>query len=157
MHYDEIISQFTKKDGKVLYIGTPTAVIEKSATLSVLQAIDPLTTNIDVDQLSKDFDTVVFAEVLELVDDPRKLINQFKWQSGSSIIYEFKYDHMDSIDPTWKLSWKHTGLENILTWEFDYVKSLYLGYATVYFCEGPNKYTPDEIGEGVSVEHKNTV
>jgi len=157
MHYDEIISQFTKKDGKVLYIGTPTAVIEKSATLSVLQAIDPLTTNTDIDQLSKDFDTVVFAEVLELVDDPRKLINQFKWQSGSSIIYEFKYDHMDSIDSTWKLHWKHIGLENILTWEFDYVKSLYLGYATVYFCEGPNKYTPDEIGEGVSVEHKNTV
>jgi hypothetical protein len=157
MHYDEIISQFTEKDGKVLYIGTPTAAIEKSATLSVLQAIDPLTTNIDIDQLSKDFDTVIFAEVLELVDDPRKLINQFKWQSESSIIYEFKYDHMDSIDPTWKLHWKHTGLENILTWEFDYVKSLYLGYATVYFCEGPNKYTPDEIGKGVSVEHKNTV
>ena len=157
MHYDEIISQFTEKDGKVLYIGNPTAAIEKSATLSVLQSIDPLTTNIDVDQLSKDFDTVVFAEVLELVDDPRKLINQFKWQSRSSIIYEFKYDHMDNINPTWKLPWKHIGLENILTWEFDYVKSLYLGYATVYFCEGPNKYTPDEIGEGVSVEHKNTV
>ena len=157
MHYDEIISQFTEKDGKVLYIGNPTAAIEKSATLSVLQSIDPLTTNIDVDQLSKDFDTAVFAEVLELVDDPRKLINQFKWQSRSSIIYEFKYDHMDSIDSTWKLPWKHIGLENILTWEFDYVKSLYLGYATVYFCEGPNKYTPDEIGEGVSVEHKNTV
>ena len=157
MHYDEIISQLTEKDGKVLYIGNPTAAIEKSATLSVLQSIDPLTTNIDVDQLSKDFDTVVFAEVLELVDDPRKLINQFKWQSRSSIIYEFKYDHMDNINPTWKLPWKHIGLENILTWEFDYVKSLYLGYATVYFCEGPNKYTPDEIGEGVSVEHKNTV
>jgi hypothetical protein len=157
MHYDEIISQFTEKDGKVLYIGNPTADIEKSATLSVLQSIDPLTTNIDVDQLSKDFDTVVFAEVLELVDDPRKLINQFKWQSKSSIIYEFKYDHMDNINPTWKLPWKHIGLENVLTWEFDYVKSLYLGYATVYFCEGPNKYTPDEIGEGISVEHKNTV
>jgi hypothetical protein len=157
MHYDEIISQFTEKDDKVLYIGTPTDAIEKSATLSVFQSIDPLTTTVDLDNLSKDFDTVVFAEVLELVDDPRGIINQFKWQSKSSIVYEFKYDHIDGIDSAWKQPWKNIGLENILTWEFDYVRSLYLGYATVYYCEGPNKYTPDEIGQGVSVEQENKV
>lgn len=156
MHYDEIISQFAGKNGKVLYIGTPTDAIGKLETLSVFTSVDPLTT-VDIDNLPKDFDTVVFAEVLELVDDPRTLINQFKWQAKCTIVYEFKYDHMDDINPSWKLTWKNIGLENILTWEFDYVKSLYLGYATVYFCEGPNKYTPDEIGEGVSVEHKNTV
>ena len=157
MPYDEIISQFTEKDEKVLYIGRPTDAIKKSTTPSVFHAIDPLTTPIHASNLPKDFDTVIFTEVLELVDDPRALINQFKWQAKCTIVYEFKYDHMDDIDPSWKLTWKNIGLENILTWEFDYVKSLYLGYATVYFCEGPNKYTPDEIGEGVSVEHKNTV
>ncbi len=154
MHYDEIISQFIKKDEKVLYIGNPTDIIEKSATPSVFQIIDPLVTNINVTELSKDFDTVIFAETLELVDDPRAVINQFKWFSGSAIVYEFKYDHMETIDLTWKQPWKNTGLENILTWEFDYVRSLYLGYATIYFCEGPNKYTPNEIGEGFSVERE---
>jgi hypothetical protein len=64
---------------------------------------------------------------------------------------------MDGIDSAWKQPCKNIGLENILTWEFDYVRSLYLGYATVYYCEGPNKYTPDEIGQGVSVEQENKV
>ena len=155
MHHDEIISQFSKKDGKILYIGSPTDAVETIATPQIFQTIDIIQkSNTSTVDLSKDFDTVIFAEVLELVEDPRELINQFKWHSQQSIIYEFKYDHMDSVDPTWKRHWDYTGLENILTWEFDYVRSLYLGYATIYFCEGPNKYTPDEIGEGTAATHE---
>jgi hypothetical protein len=152
MHHDEIIAQLAEKNQRLLYAGTPNDVIAETLIPSFFQVVS--STDTEYSEIANDFDTVIFSDILEIVDDPRQLIAQLKWHAKSSIIYEFKYDHMDAIDESWKTPWKNIGLEHILTWEFDYVKSVYLGYATVYFCEGPNKYTPEEISKGVSVNQE---
>jgi hypothetical protein len=152
MHHDEIISQLVEKNRKTLYIGTPDAIVAQTLTEDFFQSIDPTTaTDSQIQNIAKDFHTIIFSDILEIVDEPRQLISQIKWHTQSAIVYEFKYDHMEFIDEKWKQPWKRTGLENILTWEFDYVRSIYLGYATVYFCEGPNKYSPEELITGIPV------
>jgi hypothetical protein len=153
MHHDEIISQLVEKNQKILYIGAPDIIVAETVTPSFFQSIDPTkVTDAQIAEVTDDFDTVIFTDVLEKVDNPRQLISQLKWHAKSAIVYEFKYDQMDSIDASWKQPWKHIGLENILTWEFDYVRSLYLGYATVYFCEGSNKHMPEELAKSTSAE-----
>jgi hypothetical protein len=153
MHHDEIISQLAEKNQKILYIGTPDNVIAETVAPSFFQSVDPTkVTDAQIAEVANDFDTVIFTDALEKVDDPFQLLSQLKWHAKSAIVYEFKYDHMDSIDASWKQPWKHNGLENILTWEFDYVRSLYLGYATIYFCEGPNKDVPKELAKNISAE-----
>lgn len=152
MHHDEIIAKLAEKNQRILYVGRPIGVIAEILTPSFYQIVD--TVDADDCDIPTDFDTVIFSDILETVDNPQQTIARFKWHAKSSIIYEFKYDYMDSIDEKWKQPWKSIGLENALTWEFDYVRSIYLGYATVYFCEGPNKYTPEEISKGVSVEQE---
>lgn len=152
MHHDEIIAKLADKNQRTLYIGTPNDVIAETLMPSFYQVINPEnTTNYDI---PTDFDIVIFSDILEMINDPQQTIARFKWHAKSSIIYEFKYDYIDPIDENWRQPWKKIGLENILTWEFDYVKSLYLGHATVYFCEGPNKYTPEEISKGIPVEQE---
>jgi hypothetical protein len=149
MNRDEIICQYIEKNKKILYIGTPCDdIIKKEATPSELQVLNassfPAT---DETSVSKDFDYIIFTDALELVDNPKDLITALKYNSNNVIVYEFKYDYMDDIDSTWKKPWLKVGLEHILTWEFDYVQSIYLGYATLYLCNGPNSISPTTLEE----------
>jgi len=146
MNYDEIVSQFIEKDKKILYVGTLLAdTFESQTTPAEFHTLDDKSFR-DLDHLNvpKELDYVVFTDVLELVDNPKEVINKLKWNSKQVIVYEFKHnDHTEYTNPDWKKPWTLVGLENILTWEFDYVRSLYLGYATIYFCEGPNSIKPE--------------
>ena len=152
MHHDEIISQLVEKNQRTLYIGAPDDTVVQTLTPTFFQSVDPTkTTDLQILDIAKDFDTVIFSDALEKVEDPRSLISQIKWHAKVSVVYEFKYDHMEQIDADWKQPWKNIGLENILTWEFDYVRSMYLGYATVYFCEGPNKHMPEELSKSAAI------
>jgi hypothetical protein len=56
----------------------------------------------------------------------------------TTVIYEFKYDEGCEVKLDWKKPWKTFGLENFLTRQFDYVNSVFLGYATIHICEMPN-------------------
>lgn len=152
MHHNEIISQFLEQNQKILCVGTADKIAEHILTSPFFQSIDPIEINAQITDLANDFDTVIFSDALEKINNPRELIAQIKWHAKSSIVYEFKYDHMETVDPSWKQPWKTIGLENILTWEFDYVKSIYLGYATIFFCEGPNKFLQDQLVQSNQVE-----
>jgi hypothetical protein len=146
MNYDEIVSQFIEKDKKILYVGTPVADIFKSQTTpSELHVLDDKSfTDLEHSNFPKELDYVVFTDVLELVDNPKEVISKLKWNSKQVIVYEFKhYEDAKDVNPAWKKPWTQVGLENLLTWEFDYVRSLYLGYATIYFCESPNDIKPE--------------
>jgi len=155
MHHDEIISQLVNKNEKILYVGQPNDVIQHALSPSFFQTISALEIPaLNTADLPTDFNTLIFSDILELVDNPRELISKLKWCSNNTLIYEFKHDYLESINPDWKFPWKDVGLENILTWEFDYVRSLYLGYATVYFCNGPNKYSPEELANSLPVKQE---
>lgn len=149
MHYDEVISKFLEKDKKILYVGTQaTDIIAKELNPSELHFLDkdsfPLT---DTTAVPNKLDYVIFTDALELVDNPKDVISQLKWNSEQVIVYEFKRLEDSEINTEWKHPWANIGLENFLTWEFDYVRSIYLGYATVYFCSGPNNITPEQLNK----------
>lgn len=149
MHYDEVISNFLEKDKKILYVGTRTTdIINKELTPSELHFLDkdsfPLSDNVLVpDKL----DYIIITDILELVDNPKDVISQLKWKSEQVIVYEFKHLEDCETNAEWKKPWLTVGLENILTWEFDYVRSIYLGYATAYFCSGPNSIPPEQLNK----------
>lgn len=147
MHYDEVISNFLEKNKKILYVGThSTNIIDKQLEPAELHILSTESFPLDSETTIPDkLDYVIFTDALELVDNPKEIISQLKWNSTQVIVYEFKHREEFETDPSWKKPWISVGLENILTWEFDYVRSLYLGYATVYFCSGPNDIKPEEL------------
>jgi hypothetical protein len=149
MHHDEVISNFLEKDKKILYVGThSTDIIDTALTPSELHFLnkDSFPLNDDTVVPNK-LDYVIFTDALELVDNPKEIISQLKWNSEQVIVYEFKHLEDSEINTEWKKPWLTIGLENLLTWEFDYVRSIYLGYATVYFCSGPNNILPEELNQ----------
>jgi hypothetical protein len=149
MHYDEVISNFLEKDKKILYVGThSTDIINTASTPSELHFLNKDSFPLNDDVIVPDkLDYVIFTDALELVDNPKEIISQLKWNSEQVIVYEFKHHQDFETNPEWKKPWLTVGLENILTWEFDYVRSIYLGYATVYFCSGPNSIPPEELNK----------
>jgi len=149
MTYDEITCQYIEQDKKILYIGTPCAnIIKEIATPSEIHFLNAGDFPVQDDTLiPKDLDYIIITDALELVDNPKELISSLKYKAECVIIYEFKYDQLEEISSDWKKPWLHVGLENILTWEFDYVQSIYLGYATVYYCNGPNSIPPATLEE----------
>jgi len=144
---EQLICQFIKKDQRILQIGG-------DDNLKDLAEADTYT-YLSVDQLNvipaQPYDYVILTEVLELVDDPVKLINTVKNLSRSVVIYEYKYDDVE-IKPTWRKPWQSVGLEFSLTRGFDYVNSIFLGYATIHICEMP--YTTSETEQK---EHPNAI
>ena len=148
MHYDEVISNFLEKDKKILYVGTHTTdIIDKELTPSELHILDTDSFPLDDATVPNELDYIIFTDALELVDNPKEIISQLKWKSSQSIIYEFKHREETESKPEWKKPWTTIGLENFLTWEFDYVRSVYLGYATVYFCSSPNDIKPEMLNK----------
>lgn len=137
MSPEQLISQFIKKDQRILQIGG-------NPELKELAEADTYT-YLSVDEMknipSQPYDYAILTEVLELIDNPVELINTVKNLSRSVVIYEYKYDEID-VDPAWRKPWQSVGLEFSLTRGFDYVNSLFLGYATIHICEMP--YTPTE-------------
>jgi hypothetical protein len=90
------------------------------------------------------FDYIILTDVLELVDDPKSLIKKFKNTGKSLVIYEFKYDEHCKVEANWKQPWKSVGLEYFLSQEFDYLNSVFLGYATVHTCDTPFERAEEE-------------
>lgn len=149
MHYDEVISKFLEKDKKILYVGNCTTdIIDKELTPSELHTLNEDSFPLDDTTIPTKLDYIIFTDTLELVDNPKEIISQLKWNSEQVIVYEFKHrEEVEEINPNWKKPWLSVGLENFLTWEFDYVRSVYLGYATVYFCASPNDIKPEELNK----------
>jgi hypothetical protein len=147
---EEILSQFLKKDQRILHIGGD-PILEKLTEAFRYTRHD--IENFEVGDLSSEhpYDYVVLSDALELVDNPIELIKQIKNHAKSTIIYEFKYEEMEDIDPAWKRPWQNVGLEYTVTKEFDFVNTIFLGYATLYTCEMP--YNLSETDK----EHPNAI
>lgn len=144
---EQIFSQFLKPDQCILHLGGSTE-LKKLA-----QAHEY--THLTVDQLDdytniplQAYDYVVMSDVLELVENPIELLKHVKDLAKTTIVYEFKYDEMDSpVDPSWSKIWQKVGLEFTLTREFDYVNSIFLGHATIHTCEMP--FTDKEHADAI--------
>lgn len=138
MKPEEIYTQFLKKNQNVLVVGRFNDILEEFLEPRILKKLDQKNDySQELKDLDTDFDYVILTEVLELVDDPRIIINQFKNLANTTVIYEFKYDDDCKVEQDWKKPWKSTGLEWILQQEFDKTNSIYLGYATIHFCDIP--------------------
>lgn len=134
---EQIIAPFLKPQQRILHIGG-------DAELASLASADEYT-QIGIEQIdnipNKPYEYAVLTEVLELVEDPVALIEKIKNITKSTIIYEYKYDEDCEVKPEWRQAWKSVGLEYTLTRNFDYVNSIFLGYATIHVCELP--YNPE--------------
>lgn len=138
MKPEEIFSQFLKKNQKVLVVGCSNEILENLIEPRILVNLEQKPDySEDIKNVDNDFDYVILTEVLELVDNPQKIINQFKNTANTTIIYEFKYADDCEIKDDWKKTWESVGLEWILRQEFDKTNSIYLGYATIHFCDIP--------------------
>lgn len=141
---DEVIAGFIDKDKQVLHIGT--GELPNYIAVSSYVVVDP--SNVDALILNKDqFDYVILTDILELIDDPKELISKVKNLAKTTIIYEFKYDSIENINPNWKQPWKSVGLEFFLGQQFDYVNNIFLGFATLHTCEQPYNPRPTEDKE----------
>lgn len=142
MHFDDVISNLIPENSSIAYVGVP----QHSLASRVITSVD--INNITdewISNISPETDYIVMAEVLELLDDPASLIKSVKKTAKNILVYEFKHYENSTVDPRYKTPWLTKGLENLLSWEFDLVRSIYLGYATVYVCEGPNFLTPEQL------------
>ena len=150
MKPEEILSQFLKKEKRILHLGGDSSLKDLTDADQYTQV--QISSANDLEKIENTgFDYVILSDVLELVEDPQEVIKQAKNMAKSTIIYEFKYDEDCVVDPSWKQTWKTVGLEFFLTREFDWVNDIYLGYATIHICEMPynggllDKETPDAI------------
>jgi hypothetical protein len=82
-----------------------------------------------------------FGNDYTLVKD---LIKKVKTIAENIVIYEYKFDPGCYNNNEWKKPWLKIGLEYFLGKEFDYVNSIFLGYATIYFCKFPYDKTSDD-------------
>lgn len=141
MQPEAIISQFMKKNQNILQIGGPNQDLRGFAEADSFLWIDSNNVG-DLADLDKKFDYAVLSDVLELIDEPVELIKQVKNIADEVYIYEFKYDEGCVVQPEWKQPWKKVGLEYTLSFEFDYVNTVYFGYASLHICNTP--YNGDE-------------
>jgi hypothetical protein len=150
MTEEEIIAQFLKTEKRILQIGGRESLKDLLAhdTFTRLEISD---VNDFKNIPATGFDYIILTDVLELIDNPRELISHVKDLTKSVVIYEYKYDEIESIDPSWRQPWKTVGLEFFLTREFDFVNDLFLGYATLHICELPFTPKPEEL------EHPNAI
>ena len=145
MTQDEIISQFLKKNQRILHLGCGQKLLKDLAEAHAYTGVDNTeSADLQLDILKEytalpsGFDYVIIGEVLEFADNPIDIIEHVRLLAKSTIVYEHKYDEDCVVDPNWKQPWKTLGLENFLTRKFDYVNSIFLGYATLHICEMPN-------------------
>lgn len=146
---EQIFSQFLKPNQRILHLGG-------NAELKELAKAHEYT-HLTVDQLDdysnippQAYDYVIMSDILELVNDPIELLKHVKDLAKTTIVYEFKYDEMDDpVDPVWSKIWQKIGLEYILTREFDYVNSIFLGHATIHTCEMPYTETDKEHPDAI--------
>lgn len=133
---EEILSNFLEKDKEILYIGN----------LNYFDNCDRIgSDNLNLlDSLDKKYDFCVLTDILEIVDNPQEIIKKVKYNSETTIIYEFKFDDGNYSDKDWKKPWTKIGLEFFLGREFDYMNSVYLGYATIHICKLPYDYETDD-------------
>jgi hypothetical protein len=140
-----IIDRFIKKDQKIIHFGkdskelltssTPTEYTSILLTENFLEEINSVKNNY--------YDTVIIDELLETISCPQELIKSIRAIGKTTCIYEFKYDDDCIVKDYWLQPWKEFGLEFFLTREFDYVNSVFLGYATLHICEMPHDETYD--------------
>lgn len=83
-------------------------------------------------------DVFVMGHILEMVDDPKKLITDNRNNADQTVIFEFKYDEIENLPTDWKRPWKNIGLAHFLYSQFDWVNEIYLDGVTVFTCKDPN-------------------
>jgi hypothetical protein len=139
---EEIILNFLEKEKKVLYVGESTK-LDEEVGFSLYKKITE--DNIcQIEKIDEKFDYVILTEILEKIDDPQDLIKKVKTIAENIVIYEYKFDPGCYNNNEWKKPWLKIGLEYFLGKEFDYVNSIFLGYATIYFCKFPYDKTSDD-------------
>lgn len=158
MNHNSILPQILSKDQKILHLTLDTQKLEDSDTFEEYKIGGPSTEHdLVLDFNDKDFalnipkghyDTIVLTTILEQIEDPVNLITRLKYLSEYLIIWEFKYDALDNIDPTWRQPWKEIGLTWNLQQHFDLINELFLQEATLLTCKLP--YTPKEEKENVN-------
>jgi hypothetical protein len=145
---EQIFSQFIKPNQHILHLGGDPELKEltQAHTYTRLEIAD-LTDYANIPE--GPYDYVVLSDVLECIENPVELINHVKNLATHTVIYEFKYEEMENVDPVWSRIWERVGLEFTLTREFDYVNDIFLGYATIHTCKMPynnkDKEHPDAI------------
>lgn len=137
MTSDEIISQFLKKNQRILHLGCGDQTLKTLAEAHEYTGISIDDTLATFESLPNGFDYIVIGEALEFAENPTEIIDHIRLLSKSTIVYEHKYDEDCVVNPAWKQPWKSVGLENFLTQKFSYVNSIFLGYATLHICEMP--------------------
>lgn len=142
MNHDEIISNYIPNKKRVVYLGDPDPILEKNIDPVFFESISYKEKE-KILTLDQPPEIIILSECLELSDDPLEIISFVKNKADTVIVYEFKHYENEPSNPDWKLPWLSVGLENKLSWEFDYVNSIYLGYATLYICEGANTLSPE--------------
>jgi hypothetical protein len=156
MTSEEIYSQFLKKEKRVLQLGSSNNNLktllepEKFIGVDIIPGSDiccDLNNDSEIDNLPEGFDYVVLAGILECVTDPINLIQKVKNKAKSTIIYEYKYDDGCDVRPHWKKSWQNVGLEFAIKQEFDYINSIFLGYATLHICEMPFNQKEENVNQ----------
>ena len=146
---EQIYSQFLKPNQRILHLGGDPELKQLSQAHEYTQlTLEQLADYANIP--NSPYDYVIMSEVLEQVADPLELIRHVKNLAKITVIYEFKYDEMDEpVDPSWNKVWQSIGLEYTLTREFDYVNSVFLGYATIHTCEMPYTQTDKEQPDAI--------
>jgi hypothetical protein len=132
---EENIANLLEKNKKILQIGGDPRLAVLLENLEYHRLENSQLENFK--QFDEKFDYIILSDILELIDDPKSLITLVKNKTKETVIYEFKYDENCKIMPEWKQPWKSIGLEFFLSREFDYLSSIFLGYATVHICSSP--------------------
>jgi hypothetical protein len=129
---EKIILNFLEEEKTILYLGD-SCELDNEVDSSLYKRINEN----NVGDIDEKFDYAILTEILEKVDDPRNLISSIKNITDTVVIYEYKFDDGCYNNDEWKKPWTKIGLEYFLEREFDYVNSIFLGYATIYFCKFP--------------------
>lgn len=149
MSPQEIYSPFIQEAKKILHVSEFQTDIRnflpsetELTTLGSFETADIPAELSDLDtyrNIVDQYDFIVLDEILETVKDPVSIIQILKNKTKNLLVYEFKYLEMEQKDvkSSWNCPWKTVGLEFVLSREFDFLNSIFLGYATIHLCKIP--------------------
>lgn len=148
MNHIEILSNILNSDQTILHMSHYEERLDKYKKFNGYKTIGSnndhdiildLNSTFDLDSI-KGFDTILITAGLEVIDNPVEFITKIKNSSETVCIYEYKYDLMQDVDPSWKKHWQSVGLTFNLQRNFDLVNEIFLAQATLHTCKIP--YNP---------------
>jgi len=147
MNHKSVLSEMLSSDQKILHLLLDDSKLENTDKFTEYSTAGPnencsINLNFDDPAFASNipnghYDTILLTTILEQIDDPVELISKLKHLSENLIIWEFKYDSAETVDPNWKQPWKTIGLTWNLQQHFDLVNELFLQHATLITCKLP--------------------